>query len=80
MANSKRISNPGCYPTGMIALVRPLVDAGLLKPGAGLVVHAISGRDYARASLSTLHTEMFRQGGLVTLRVAHRHVWMPIQG
>jgi len=36
----------------MIALVRPLVDAGLLKPGAGLVVHAISGG--ARTLLSIM--------------------------
>ena len=29
IAASKRISNPGCYPTGFLALVRPLVEAGL---------------------------------------------------
>lgn len=38
VANSKRIANPGCYPTGMIALTRPLVDAGYLPEGTGLVV------------------------------------------
>ena len=27
---SSRVANPGCYPTGAIALVRPLVDAGIL--------------------------------------------------
>ena len=31
VSNSKRIANPGCYPTGMIALCRPLVDAGCEK-------------------------------------------------
>jgi len=40
---SKRISNPGCYPTGFISLTRPLVDAGILKPGTPLTVNAISG-------------------------------------
>jgi N-acetyl-gamma-glutamyl-phosphate reductase len=30
IANANRVSNPGCYPTGAIALLRPLVDAGLL--------------------------------------------------
>src|SRR5258708_2374387 len=30
VANSRRVSNPGCYPTGFIALVRPLVEEGLL--------------------------------------------------
>lgn len=38
-----RVSNPGCYPTGFLLLVRPLVDAGLLAPGVPLAVHALSG-------------------------------------
>eukprot|EP00584_Thalassiosira_punctigera_P003365 CAMPEP_0172526158 /NCGR_PEP_ID=MMETSP1067-20121228/1131_1 /TAXON_ID=265564 ORGANISM="Thalassiosira punctigera, Strain Tpunct2005C2" /NCGR_SAMPLE_ID=MMETSP1067 /ASSEMBLY_ACC=CAM_ASM_000444 /LENGTH=367 /DNA_ID=CAMNT_0013309603 /DNA_START=73 /DNA_END=1173 /DNA_ORIENTATION=+ len=41
--SSKRISNPGCYPTGFIALVRPLVDAGIVPADAPLTVNAISG-------------------------------------
>jgi len=40
---SKRISNPGCYPTGFISLTRPLVDAGILAKGTPLTVNAISG-------------------------------------
>lgn len=43
LQTSKRISNPGCYPTGFIALVRPLVDAGIVPPEAPLTVNAISG-------------------------------------
>jgi N-acetyl-gamma-glutamyl-phosphate reductase len=38
-----RISNPGCYPTGFIALVRPLVQAGLVPVGHPLTVNAVSG-------------------------------------
>ena len=38
-----RVSNPGCYPTGFIGLVRPLVDAGLLPAGFPVTVNAISG-------------------------------------
>jgi N-acetyl-gamma-glutamyl-phosphate reductase len=38
-----RISNPGCYPTGALALLRPLVDAGLLPPMQALAIHAVSG-------------------------------------
>lgn len=38
-----RVSNPGCYPTGFIGLVRPLVDAGLLPSGFPVSVNAISG-------------------------------------
>lgn len=41
--SSKRISNPGCYPTGFIALIRPLVDAGIVPKDAPLTVNAISG-------------------------------------
>jgi N-acetyl-gamma-glutamyl-phosphate reductase len=37
------VSNPGCYSTGAIALVRPLVDAGLIAADAGLSFNAISG-------------------------------------
>uniref|UniRef100_A0A7S2G3X4 Semialdehyde dehydrogenase NAD-binding domain-containing protein n=1 Tax=Haptolina brevifila TaxID=156173 RepID=A0A7S2G3X4_9EUKA len=43
IAQSKRISNPGCYATGFIAVTHPLVDAGLLRPSAALVASAISG-------------------------------------
>ena len=38
-----RISNPGCYPTGAIALIRPLVEAGLIPKDFPLTVNAISG-------------------------------------
>ncbi|MCS7057812.1 MAG: N-acetyl-gamma-glutamyl-phosphate reductase [Meiothermus sp.] len=37
------VANPGCYPTGVIALLRPLVDAGLLPATFPISVHAISG-------------------------------------
>ena len=38
-----RVRNPGCYPTGFIGLVRPLVEAGLLPAGFPVSVNAISG-------------------------------------
>jgi N-acetyl-gamma-glutamyl-phosphate reductase len=41
--SSKRVGNPGCYPTGFIALVRPLVAAGLIPADFPLTVNAISG-------------------------------------
>ena len=40
---AQRVSNPGCYATGAIALIRPLVDAGLLPADAALSLPAISG-------------------------------------
>jgi N-acetyl-gamma-glutamyl-phosphate reductase len=38
-----RVSNPGCYPTGFIGLVRPLAEAGLIPADFPLTVNAISG-------------------------------------
>ncbi len=40
---ARRVSNPGCWASGFIALVRPLVDAGLLAPDAALSAHGVSG-------------------------------------
>lgn len=43
IAGSLRVSNPGCYPTGFLALVRPLVRAGIIPPDFPLTVNAVSG-------------------------------------
>ncbi len=43
IAAATRVTNPGCYPTGFLALVRPLVRAGLIAAGTPLAVHAVSG-------------------------------------
>ena len=43
IAGSNRVSNPGCYPTGFIGLVRPLTAAGLLPRDFPVTVNAISG-------------------------------------
>jgi len=43
LAKATRISNPGCYPTGFLALVRPLVRAGLLPADTPLSTNAVSG-------------------------------------
>jgi N-acetyl-gamma-glutamyl-phosphate reductase len=43
IAQSHRVSNPGCYPTGALALLRPLVDAGLLPADHPVSIHAVSG-------------------------------------
>ncbi len=41
--NARRVSNPGCYPTAAIALIRPLVEAGLLPADYPVTVNAVSG-------------------------------------
>jgi len=43
IAASKRVSNPGCYPTGFIGVVRPLVEAGLIPRDWPMSVNAVSG-------------------------------------
>lgn len=43
VAASRRVSNPGCYPTGAVALIRPLVDAGLLPADHPVSINAVSG-------------------------------------
>ncbi len=43
IAAATRVTNPGCYPTGAIALLKPLVDAGLLPPDHPIAIHAVSG-------------------------------------
>ncbi|MFM8624068.1 MAG: N-acetyl-gamma-glutamyl-phosphate reductase [Betaproteobacteria bacterium] len=40
---ARRVANPGCYATGVIALIRPLVDAGLIPVDHPLVLPAVSG-------------------------------------
>jgi N-acetyl-gamma-glutamyl-phosphate reductase len=43
VASAKRVANPGCYPTGAIALIRPLVDAGVIAKDYPVTVNAVSG-------------------------------------
>lgn len=43
IAEAPRVSNPGCYPTGFLALVRPLVRAGLVPLDHAFTVNAVSG-------------------------------------
>ncbi|WP_319412397.1 N-acetyl-gamma-glutamyl-phosphate reductase [uncultured Cohaesibacter sp.] len=43
IAAAKRVANPGCYPQGYIALMRPLVEAGLIPSNFPATLNAISG-------------------------------------
>ncbi len=43
IANAQNVSNPGCYPTGMILSLRPLIENGLLGKDAPITIHAVSG-------------------------------------
>ena len=41
--SAKRVSNPGCYSSAFILLLRPLIDAGVIAPDVPLAIHALSG-------------------------------------
>jgi len=43
VAGASRVTNPGCYPTGAIGLLRPLVQAGLVPADYPISIHAVSG-------------------------------------
>ena len=43
LKTAKRIAVPGCYPSGFLALVKPLIDAGILTKDAHLSCHAVTG-------------------------------------
>jgi N-acetyl-gamma-glutamyl-phosphate reductase len=43
IATARRVANPGCYATGAVALLRPLVEAGLVPAGAALSISGVSG-------------------------------------
>lgn len=43
IASAQRVTNPGCWPTCVCLLLRPLIDAQLLAPDAPLAIHGLSG-------------------------------------
>lgn len=43
IANARHVSNPGCYPTGFLLAVAPLIRGGVLRSDVPLTISAISG-------------------------------------
>jgi N-acetyl-gamma-glutamyl-phosphate reductase len=43
ISDARLVANPGCYPTGAISLIRPLVAAGILPPDYPVTINAVSG-------------------------------------
>ncbi len=76
---SKRVANPGCYATGFIALVYPLVKKGLLDPGTSLAVHALSGYTGGGKKMIAVYEAEEREPELVSPRhyavqLSHKHI------
>ena len=43
LKNSNRITNPGCYPTGALSIIRPLVENNFIDNTSKLIINAVSG-------------------------------------
>ncbi|MBW4022675.1 MAG: N-acetyl-gamma-glutamyl-phosphate reductase [Proteobacteria bacterium] len=72
---ARHVANPGCYATGAIALLRPLVDAGLIPRDFPLSINAVSGFSGGGRSMIEAHDA---SGGppfeLYALGLEHKHV------
>jgi N-acetyl-gamma-glutamyl-phosphate reductase len=75
VVQARRVSNPGCYATGAIALIRPLVDAGLLPRDFALTLPAISGYSGGGRSLIEAHEKGEAPAfELYGLGLKHKHI------
>ena len=72
---ARRVSNPGCYPTAAIALIRPLVEAGLLPADYPVTVNAVSGYSGGgRSMIEAYETGKAPRFELYGLSFEHKHV------
>jgi N-acetyl-gamma-glutamyl-phosphate reductase len=75
IAAAKNVANPGCYPTGAISLIRPLVDTGLIPTDYPITINAVSGYSGGGKAMiqahDTTHGPAFELYGL---RLEHKHV------
>ncbi|MCP2071802.1 UNVERIFIED_ORG: N-acetyl-gamma-glutamyl-phosphate reductase [Pseudomonas lini] len=78
IATARRVSNPGCYPTGAIGLLRPLLEAGLLPTDYPMNIHAVSGYSgKGRAGVQEHEGEGASQAPafqVYGLGLAHKHI------
>mmetsp|Transcript_12470 Transcript_12470/g.15803 ORF Transcript_12470/g.15803 Transcript_12470/m.15803 type:complete len:366 (-) Transcript_12470:763-1860(-) len=77
LEKSKRIANPGCYPTGFIGLTAPLVEAGILPAGTPITVNAISGYSGGGKALMNLFEsdeEEHEPWSSYAFGLAHKHI------
>lgn len=75
IAQASRVANPGCYPTGAIALLRPLVEAGVLPADHPITINAVSGYSGGGKAMINEHEA---HGGpafeLYALGLEHKHL------
>ena len=70
-----RVANPGCYATGAISLLRPLVDAGLIPDDYPLVLPSVSGYSGGGRTMIEAHEKgEAARYELYALSLAHKHL------
>lgn len=75
IANANRVANPGCYPTGAIALLRPLVDAGMIPHDYPVTVNAVSGYSGGgKSMIEDFETGVAPAFELYGLGLRHKHL------
>jgi N-acetyl-gamma-glutamyl-phosphate reductase len=75
IALSRKVANPGCYPTGAIGLIRPLVDAGLIPADYPITINAVSGYSGGGKSMIAAHAHDCGPAfELYALGLEHKHV------
>ena len=75
IAEAKNVANPGCYPTGGIGLIRPLVDAGIIPADYPITINAVSGYSGGGKSMIADHDSTHGPAfELYGLKLEHKHV------
>ena len=75
VAHASRVANPGCYATGAIALIRPLVDAGFLPADFPVCLPSISGYSGGgRAMIEAYEAGSAPAMELYALGLKHKHI------
>ena len=75
VAKASKVSNPGCHATGAIALLRPLVDAGLLPSDASVSIGSVSGYSGGgKSMIEAYETGRAPAFELYGLRLEHKHM------
>jgi len=75
VGRAQRVANPGCYATGAIALIRPLIDAGLLLPDTPLCLPSVSGyTGGGRPMIEAYEAGAAAPYELYALGLAHKHI------
>jgi N-acetyl-gamma-glutamyl-phosphate reductase len=75
IAAASRVSNPGCYPTGAILMLRPLIDAGIMAPDFPITVNAVSGYSGGgKSMIAAYEARTAPDFELYGLGLEHKHV------